>query len=69
MNIKNKYSSTAKIEYTPHVHHKDLSYKTFAVSLYVNDIKQTVNCDLFLYADDSCLVYQPNDVRKIAESK
>ena len=26
--------------------------------LYVNNMKQVVNCDLFLYADDSCLVYQ-----------
>ena len=25
--------------------------------LYVNDMKQAVDCDLFLYADDSCLVY------------
>lgn len=33
--------------------------------LYVNYIKQAVNCDLFLYADDSCLVYQHKDVNKI----
>ena len=28
-------------------------------------MKQAVNCDLFPYADDSCLVYQHNDVSKI----
>ena len=26
--------------------------------LYVNDMPQSVNCDLYLYADDSCLVIQ-----------
>ena len=36
--------------------------------LYVNEIKQAVNCDLFLYADDSCLVYQHNDVSKIEQN-
>ena len=33
--------------------------------LYVNDMKQAVDCDLFLYADDSCLVYQYKDVKAI----
>ena len=28
-------------------------------------MKQAVNCDLFPYADDSCLVYQHNNVSKI----
>ena len=32
--------------------------------LYVNYIKQVVDCDLFIYADDSCLVYEHNDVKK-----
>ena len=31
-------------------------------------MKQTVNCDLILYADDSCLVYQHNDVRNIEQN-
>ena len=26
---------------------------------------QAVDCDLFLYADDSCLVYQHKDVKEI----
>ena len=33
--------------------------------LYVNNLKQAVDCDLFLYADDSCLVYQHKDVKEI----
>ena len=33
--------------------------------LYVNDMEQAVDCDLFLDADDSCLVYQHKDVKEI----
>ena len=33
--------------------------------LYVNDMPQAVSCDLLLYADDSCLVFQANDVNEI----
>ena len=36
--------------------------------LYVNDMKQAVDCDLFLYADDSCLVYQNKDASKIEQN-
>ena len=32
---------------------------------YVNNMKQAVDCDLFLYADDSCLFYQHKDMREI----
>ena len=32
--------------------------------LHVNDKRQAVDCDLFLYADDSCLVYQLKDVQE-----
>ena len=28
-------------------------------------MKQAVNCDIFLYADDSCLAYQHNEISKI----
>ena len=31
--------------------------------LYVNDIPQAVDCELFLYADDSCLLYQHRDFK------
>jgi len=33
--------------------------------LYVNDMVQAVECDLLLYADDSGLVFQDKDVKKI----
>ena len=33
--------------------------------IYVNDMSQAVECDLFLYADDSCLVCQHKDINKI----
>ena len=33
--------------------------------LYVNDMKQGVYCDLFLYIGDPCLVYQHKDVKEI----
>ena len=33
--------------------------------LYVYDIKQAVDCDFFICADDFCLVYQHKDVKKI----
>ena len=36
--------------------------------LYVNDMAQSVQCDLYLYADDSCLVYTSKDVCKIQET-
>ena len=31
---------------------------------YANDVSQTVKSNLFLYADDSCLMYQHKDMRK-----
>ena len=33
--------------------------------IYVNDMSQAVKCDLFLYADDSCLVCQQKDINEI----
>ena len=37
---------------------RKLTARPLLFLLYVNDMKEAVNCDLFLYADDSCLVYQ-----------
>ncbi len=37
--------------------------------LYVNDMPQSVSCDLLLYADDSCLVYTGKDIDKIETIK
>ena len=33
--------------------------------IYVNDMPQAVNSDLFLYADDSCLMFQHKEVEEI----
>ena len=32
--------------------------------IYVNDMPQAVNSNLFLYADDSCLMFQHKDVEE-----
>ena len=36
----------------------------FLFLLYVNDLPQAVDCDLFLYADDTCLLFQHNDLER-----
>ena len=33
--------------------------------LYINDMPESVSSELFLYADDSCLVFQHKDVKEI----
>ena len=33
--------------------------------LYVNDMAQAVDCDMLLYADDSCLIFRDTDVERI----
>ena len=33
--------------------------------IYINDMSQTVKCNLFLYADDTCLVCQHNNIHEI----
>ena len=33
--------------------------------VYVNDMSMAVKCDLFLYADDTCLVFQSKNVKDI----
>ena len=59
VNVQSKYSSIEKID-CGMLQGSILGSLLFL--LYVNDVKQTVDCDLFLYADDSCLVYQHKDV-------
>ena len=36
--------------------------------IYVNDMAQAVDCDLYLYADDSCLVYTGKHTREIEDA-
>ena len=33
--------------------------------IYINDMSQAVKCNLFLYADDACLVCQHKDINEI----
>ena len=35
--------------------------------LYINDMAQAVDCDLFLYADDTCLLFQHKDLERVKE--
>ena len=35
--------------------------------LYINDMSQAVDCNLFLYADDTCLLFQHKDLERIKE--
>ena len=65
VNINSKYSSTAKIECgVP----QGSILGPLLFLLCVNDMKQAVGCDLFLYADDSCLVYQHKSVSKVEQN-
>ena len=36
--------------------------------IYANDMAQAVKCDLYLYADDSCLVYTGKDIKVIEKT-
>ena len=33
--------------------------------LYINDMPQAVKCELLLYADDTCLIFQHSDINEI----
>ena len=61
VNVRGKYSCIVKIDYgVP----QGSILGPLLFLLCVNDMKQAVDWDLFLYADDSCLVYQHKDVKE-----
>ena len=35
--------------------------------LYVNDMHGAISCEMLLYADDTCLVFQANDLDRISQ--
>ena len=35
--------------------------------LHINDMQEAVDCDLFLYPNDACLLFQRNDLERIKE--
>ena len=45
--------------------HAGLLRDQFLVHLYVNDIARAVDCDLLLYADDSCLIFRDKNIEQI----
>ena len=36
----------------------------FLFLLYINDMRQAVKCELLLYADDTCLIFQHSDINE-----
>ena len=66
--VKSKENSPMLLSSTTECH-KDLLYSLYCLFflLYLDDMFQTVDCDLFLYANDSCLVYQHRDVKEIEQ--
>ena len=62
VNIKNKYSNVANINCgVP----QGSILGPLLFLRYVNDMSKAVDGELFLYADDSCLLYQHRDVKAI----
>ena len=51
VSVHDKFSTTAELRW--------------GVPQYMNDMRQTKDCDLFLYADDTCLLYQHKDLDQI----
>ena len=62
VNVQGKYSCIAKIDCGVS---QGSILGPLLFQLCVNNMKQDVDCDLFLYADDCCLVYQHNDMKDI----
>ena len=58
VNIKNKYFNVANIN--SEVPQGSI-LGPLLLLLYVNDMPQAVDCELFLYTDGSCLLYHSSD--------
>ena len=62
VNVENDFSSSGELSYgVP----QGSILGPLIFLLYVNDISNSVDCDLLLYADDSCLVFTGPDVKTI----
>ena len=62
VNVHEKFCTTTELRYgVP----QGSILGTLLFLLYINDMLQAVDCDLFLYADDRCLLYQHKDLDQI----
>ena len=62
VNIHGKFSTTAELRCgVPQA----LILGPLLFLLYINDIPRALDCDLFLYADDTCLLHQRKDLDQI----
>ena len=62
VNVHDKFSTTAELRcrFT-----QGFILGPLLFLLYINNMPQVVDCDLFLYADDTCLLYQHKDLDQI----
>ena len=63
VHINNTFSEPGKFQ---HGVSQGSIFEAFIFLLYINDRQQTVECELLLYADDTCLIFQ---LKYIAETK
>ena len=62
VNVHDKFSTSADLRCgVP----KGSIFRLLLFLLYINDMPQAVDCDLFLYADDRCLLFQHKDLEQI----